>query len=436
VNGEKGRLPIPTTVPDDEQALPLARSVAAAICENRELLVTPSLVEELRKQRRAGPNEADTAALSNDSCRHLLTELMRRGFGVGRVRAPFQPQREESAPLSAARLFEDTIAGGDALGIKLRFGVRPVIDEASAKPKHSAGPRTLAALVEGVLGKTQENLFWELGVILPQVKLEQGSSLCDDEFQLQVNDLRLEPNGFGQDGAEEPADFVARTVEGALRKNAGAFLTTELVTYNLDLLRSQSPALVDAARRFDVVTLTRILRSLVDEELSVRDLEGILENLLAVNGATAVDFGKYVVFAPHTASFCPAAREQGLDSLGTADYVEALRASLKRYISNKYSKGSNTLLCYLLDRAIEARVLRMPNEPLGGEEREELLNGIFEETRYGPGTGAAPVILTSALVRRPLRNLIEKEFPWLAVLSYQELAPELTIQPLGRISAW
>jgi type III secretory pathway component EscV len=42
--------------------------------------------------------------------------------------------------------------------------------------------------------------------------------------------------------------------------------------------------------------------------------------------------------------------------------------------------------------------------------------------------------LTTALIRKPLRNLIEKEFPWLAVLSWQELARGLNIQRLGIIS--
>jgi hypothetical protein len=37
-------------------------------------------------------------------------------------------------------------------------------------------------------------------------------------------------------------------------------------------------------------------------------------------------------------------------------------------------------------------------------------------------------------LRRFVRKMVELEFPTLSVLSYQELAPELNVQPIGRIS--
>jgi hypothetical protein len=37
-------------------------------------------------------------------------------------------------------------------------------------------------------------------------------------------------------------------------------------------------------------------------------------------------------------------------------------------------------------------------------------------------------------LRRFVRRMVELEFPTLSVLSYQELAPELNVQPVGRIT--
>jgi type III secretion protein V len=51
----------------------------------------------------------------------------------------------------------------------------------------------------------------------------------------------------------------------------------------------------------------------------------------------------------------------------------------------------------------------------------------------GPDTAGA-VILTNAEIRRYVRRLVETAHPALPVLSYQELAPEAEIRPLGRIS--
>ena len=44
------------------------------------------------------------------------------------------------------------------------------------------------------------------------------------------------------------------------------------------------------------------------------------------------------------------------------------------------------------------------------------------------------MLLTGAEIRRYVRRLVEPEHPELAVLSFQELAPEAQIRPIGRIS--
>ena len=50
-----------------------------------------------------------------------------------------------------------------------------------------------------------------------------------------------------------------------------------------------------------------------------------------------------------------------------------------------------------------------------------------------PVGGQPPVLLTAIDVRRFVRKLVEGEFPDIAVLSYQEIVPEIRIQPLGRV---
>ena len=47
--------------------------------------------------------------------------------------------------------------------------------------------------------------------------------------------------------------------------------------------------------------------------------------------------------------------------------------------------------------------------------------------------GLPPVILAPMDIRRFMRKLIERDFPDLAVLSYQELDPGANVQPLERI---
>ena len=65
---------------------------------------------------------------------------------------------------------------------------------------------------------------------------------------------------------------------------------------------------------------------------------------------------------------------------------------------------------------------------------QEILTAVRNEVGNLPPTAQNPVILTTMEIRRYFRKLVELEFPHLAVLSYQELSPDMNIQPIARIS--
>jgi type III secretion protein V len=88
---------------------------------------------------------------------------------------------------------------------------------------------------------------------------------------------------------------------------------------------------------------------------------------------------------------------------------------------------------YLLDPAIEHRILDIGERPLTPPEGEELRNAIRKEIENSPSVSASPLLLTSFEVRRALRSILG-DFPRLAVLCYQDLSPETNIQPIARIS--
>ena len=121
--------------------------------------------------------------------------------------------------------------------------------------------------------------------------------------------------------------------------------------------------------------------------------------------------------------------------------TEYVRQSLKRYISFKYSRGRSTLAVYLLDPEIEdivkSSIQVTPSGSYLAIEPDisgEILSAVRREIGQTPSSAQQPAILTSPDIRRYLRRLIEMEFPYVAVLSYQELTPEMNIQPLARVS--
>jgi type III secretion protein V len=104
-------------------------------------------------------------------------------------------------------------------------------------------------------------------------------------------------------------------------------------------------------------------------------------------------------------------------------------------MAHRFLKGGTTLLVHQLDSDLEARIAESEQHLLSPEEQRRLLRSVSKAVGESPPGGPPAVILTSADARRKFRQLIAKEFPSLGVLSYQELSPDVNIQPLGKL-AW
>lgn len=213
----------------------------------------------------------------------------------------------------------------------------------------------------------------------------------------------------------DAAGYMVLHLSSVLRKNAAEFVGIQEVQNMLEQLEQAFPALVKEVvpKAVSHFQLTDILRRLVEEEISVRDLRSILQALA----------------------------EWGQVENDTVMLTEYVRNALKRYISHKYTRGGNTLVVYLLDPQIEETVRSSIQHTQSGsylalepEVTQEILTSVRNEVGNLPPTAQNPVILTTMEIRRYFRKLVELEFPHLAVLSYQELSPDMNIQPIARIS--
>lgn len=215
--------------------------------------------------------------------------------------------------------------------------------------------------------------------------------------------------------AWDAASYMVLHMAAILRKNAADFVGIQEVQNMLDQLEQAFPALVKEVvpKAVSVFQLTDILRRLVEEEITIRDLRTILQALA----------------------------EWGPNETDTVQLTEYVRASLRRYISHKYSGGQSTLVVYLLDPQIEETVRSSIQRTQNGsylalepEITQEILVAVRREIGNLPPSAQQPVILTTQEIRRYFRKLVEMEFHHLAVVSYQELSPEMNIQPIARIS--
>jgi type III secretion protein V len=203
----------------------------------------------------------------------------------------------------------------------------------------------------------------------------------------------------------DPLELLASACAGALERHAGLLLGVQEAQSLLEGLEPQAPALVrEVSRQLPPALLAEVLRRLLEEGVSIRPLRTILEALLEAGGAP-----------------------RGAPALSAA-----ARRALRRQLGHRAS-GGNPLPALLIDPRAEQLV----RESLLGEwpalepERAALLlDGLERALRVA---GGEPVLLASSDVRRALRLLVAPRWPRLQVLGYDELPPEQSVRPLGRL---
>jgi len=462
INNQKCKIPLPTLIPQHVQTLELARSIAKEVYENRELIITAPLSEKIRENWSSKYQKDSLNNFSAKEFQEFLSALVRRGFSINRAEEFIKASKNKQSEWNAEKCFEEAISGIDTTTITVFLSdtqyERMVYPDQEEEETQAIGDEEP---IEKMFSMMQDGLYYELGLIIPKVRIETDNSLEENGFRIQLNDLRFPPlKGLKQDqflvneiperlyllnleaeGAINPANqsesaivqnkentlkicekaglttwnpqgFIVLALSAAIRKNASSFLTKETVKYNTNTLQTPFPELIKTMlTRFNIIDLTRILRDLLDEEISIRNLRAILEALLEINTPTDPNQNDYTLPIPET--------------------VSLLRISLKRYITNKYVISGNTLVVYLIDHQIETRI--NSDDELSEEEHDRLIKAIYDQAGSFV-EGKDPIILTTIETRKKLKKLTEKEFPRLIVLCYEELATDLNINPIGRIS--
>lgn len=229
-------------------------------------------------------------------------------------------------------------------------------------------------------------------------------------------------------------DYLVLAMSAELRAHAVCFLDRKEVDAYLDNLEWAFPQLVEAARtRISPELMTQTLRLLLAEETSIRNLRQILQTMIEYG----FDDSKYVLIDPQMAARGLPGDEWLNNPTNLASFV---RVRLKKPIGHKYTRGGNTLVVYLLDLEIEALLANhqmMATDAylarLEPGDRDRIVAAVRAELGSLPAMAQVPVVLTTSSVRPIFRELIARVFPRVAVMCYQELSPDLNIQPIARI---
>ena len=265
-----------------------------------------------------------------------------------------------------------------------------------------------------VVPRLRERLFAELGLPLPAVRLRPGTpGLTEGAFVIRLNEVPLAGGDVPRVEWATAGEQIGEAVLTSLRRYGHELFGLEEAQNLLEALERTHPALVREVvpKLISPVLLTDILRRLVEEGISLRNLRDIL--------------GALADWAPHER-----------DPVALTEHV---RGALRRAITHQHASEGGVLAAYLLDPMIEDTIREsIQKTPTGSylALEPQLSRDIVAAVSraVGPDRPSRAVLLTGAEIRRYVRRLVESEHPEVAVLSFQELAPEAQIRPIGRIS--
>ena len=356
-------------------------------------------------------------------------------------------EEEEERIAIEAKIAEETPASlptQEVIGLCLSSGLHEAIDPTSFEPRLQRVRKLLFEQLglpfPHIHTRVEETL--EAGsyrIVLDDVPMDDGSLalgkllLCDEPDHLELAGIPGEPGGpflerprtiwvdqEYQEALDEAgigymntAECLAACIRQILSRYASQFIGVQEAHAILGTIDSAYGDLVREAQKVvPIQKMADIFRRLLDENVSIRNLRIVLDAL--------IEWGN---------------KEQ--DVVLLAEYV---RSALKRQICNSYADQQKVLHAFLLERDVE-QVLRQAirQTSVGGylalsdEDGARLLTTFHQHAERLAADNVRPVVLTSLDIRRFLRSLLVKNNIRVPVLSFQDLAPEFTVQPVVTI---
>ncbi|MGX5805606.1 type III secretion system export apparatus subunit SctV [Bradyrhizobium sp. Arg314] len=214
-------------------------------------------------------------------------------------------------------------------------------------------------------------------------------------------------------GHHRPSERVALRVQATLTRCAPRLVGIQETSQLLGRMEQEYADLVkEVLRTTPVPRIADVLRRLLDEGIPIRNTRVVLEALAG--------WGE---------------REQNVALL-----TEHVRSGMKRQICHRYANGNGIVAAFIIERETEEVVRSAardsaagPHLALNDRQSEALLSQMRHIISSTAPDQARPVVLTSMDVRRFVRGFLTRNGIDLAVLSYQELASDFTIQPAGSV---
>ncbi len=215
--------------------------------------------------------------------------------------------------------------------------------------------------------------------------------------------------------SEETVEAISKHFTEIIKRYADEIMTRQNVQSLIELVKNTNAAIVRELIP-DMLSLGqvhKVLQLLVRERVSIRDLSTILERL---------------------ADYAHLSRDINI----LAEYV---RQSLARQICETYADKEGVITVVTIDPSLEEVMIGAIHQSeygsflaLDPNVGERVLVQISSQLQNFKRMKLLPVILCSPRLRPHFKRFIERSFPDMAVLSYNEIVPQVKVQSIGMIS--
>ncbi len=338
---------------------------------------------------------------------------------------------------------EELISQPETITLEIGYSLIPFVDES----QHGEIIKRIKSL--------RKQLSKELGLIIPLIHIKDNLELKPGDYRILIKDIEIAKGEVetgkvlaidtgstkgpieGKETKEPTFGLKAYWIDESLKDKAKMLgytvvdIPTVVITHLSETIkshayeilgRSETKELVEAlAKRYPIVKeivpeqvsysiLHRVLQNLLRENIPIKDLLSIIESLSDnVNKTTDPDI-----------------------------LTELVRQSLSRLITSLYAKDGKLyaltlgtkLENYIIEKIKEFEGSIPPLDPFVMQEIVKQISGYLEKFVLQQST---PVLLTSASVRRFVKKIIEPYFNNVAVLSYQEIEPNIKLNIIGKV---
>ena len=299
----------------------------------------------------------------------------------------------------------------------------------------------------------------DLGIILPSIRVRDNLQLSPNSYQIKLKGVALEsgevyPERYLAMSAGDPVGNSAingiHAIEPAfglpalwilpkdkdLAEMSGYTVVSASAVISTHITEVIKKCASEILSRFDVQQLIDNLKKEVSEDyvndimkdISVSDVQIVMQNLLK-EGVAVRDLKTILE------TMCVQARVNKNPTFLT----EHVRLALSRNICKQNLGDTGELYAISIAPDVEQVIVKGASpdgqsvtiDPAYARNMVDKLNAELEKAIVA--TGNQPVIICSAPIRVLVRNLLERSFPQIAVMSYREINPSVKVKFIGML---